>query len=329
MNCADNKQKIDVLNAISAKISTLDNFIICSHIDPDGDAIGSSLALFHALKKINKKSVLCFYSKIPQRYQFLPGCSEITPELPLGFQNLIAVDAPNMNRLGFSDTNWQNLHIQTTINIDHHVSNCNFGDFNLVDSTACASAELVLELIKKLNIVPDSEISTCIFTGITTDTGCFKYSNTTSKSHIYAAECIAAGINQELVMKHIYASFPLARLELEAMVLSTLKIKNRVSWVYCDWEMTNKCGYEDTEDIVNRLVEIKDSDIAIFFREPEKNIIKVSLRSSNNANVSQIASEFGGGGHAKAAGVKMSQTTMAAAIDKITKACFNYLEKSP
>lgn len=311
---------------MTTQILERDYFVICSHIDPDGDAVGSCLGLWHALKKINKKAVVCLYSKIPERYRFLPGCDAIVGEIPANYCNLISIDAPNINRLGFSETDWKNSDVNFTFNIDHHESNCSFGDLVMVDSSACASAELIFDLIRELDITMDRDICTCLFTGITTDTGCFKYSNSTAKSHIYAAECIAQGIDQELIMKEIYASFPIARLELETMVMSTLKIKNRVAWACCDLDMLNKCGYDDTEDIVNRLVEIRDADIAVFFREPEKNVIKASLRSSGAANVSQIAANFGGGGHAKAAGAKMNMP-MSEAVEKALKYCFTHLEQ--
>lgn len=282
------------------------NIFIASHINPDGDNIGSMLALKLALKKINKNVVVLKSDFIPEDFKFLPGSSDIKEyKEELGpIDVLIALDSSDENRLG---DNKELLNKAThTINIDHHISNNMFGDINIVDAKAAATGELVYKFINLMNIDLDVDIGTNLYTAISTDTGKFSYESVTSSTHRIVAELIDIGVDFNYINIQIYENMSIERTKLFIEAISTLKTyeSNSIATVVITQDMLNKTNttMEDTEGIVSFIRKIAPIEVACLLKEFGKEDIKISLRSKNYVDVASICEFFNGGGHIRAAG---------------------------
>lgn len=299
----------DVERAIKI-IREKENIFIASHINPDGDNIGSMLALALALKKINKNVYVLKSDFIPQTFKFLPGINLIKDynENMGNMDALIVVDSSDENRLGKNKDLLKKF--QHVINIDHHVSNTQFGDINIVDSKAAATGEMIYKLIKNMNIDLDNEIAVNLYTAISTDTGKFSYESVTSETHQIIAKLIDIGIDFNQINVQIYENMSMAKTKLFIEALSTLKTykNDKVATVSITQDMLIKTGatMEDTEGIVSFVRKIGSVEVACLLKEIEKNDIKVSLRSKYYVNVASICECFDGGGHIRAAGCSLS-----------------------
>ncbi len=286
------------------------NFLITSHINLDGDGIGSELAFYFILKKLKKKPIILNQGKLPKIYDFLPGINKIqyleddyidTKSIDVG----IALDCSNVKRMGKTYEIFRN--IKTVINIDHHKSNENFGDLNYVDSSVSSVGEIIYELIKSINIdLLDEDISTCLFTSILTDTGSFRYSNVSSNTFRIASDLTSFGIKPHLIADNIYNRNTYSGLKLLGEALSTLEVtgSNYVSWLTITRKMLNntKASDEEIEGIIDVAATLDNTEISILFRETKDNKIKISFRSKGNFDVNKFAGKFNGGGHPNAAG---------------------------
>lgn len=282
------------------------SFLISSHKHPEGDAIGSMLALGLALKDLQKEVWLLNQDPVPENLSFLPGAESITPHAPANssFDVILAVDCGDKTRLGeeFSKiSRWGKI-----INIDHHISNSYFGDINLVDVEASSTAEIIYDLLQKIKVPFKANIAENIYVGILTDTGSFHYANTSAKAFQVARECLRAGVDPGKVAEKIYENQPLSRLRLLALVLETLEVQaaGQISLVVVTQKMMEETGAtpDQTEDLVNFPRSLKGTEVALLFREINYGQYRVSLRSRGKINVAQIATEFQGGGHPNAAG---------------------------
>ena len=286
------------------------NFLITSHVNLDGDAIGSELALYSILKKLNKNPIILNQSKLPKIYDFLPGINKVqylednyidTKSIDVG----IVLDSSNVKRIGRTYEIFKN--IKTIINIDHHTSNENFGDLNYVDSSVSSVGEIIYELIVSINIdLLDEDISTCLFASILTDTGSFRYSNVSSKTFKVAADLTSFGIKPHLIAANIYNRNTYSGLKLLGEALSTLEVddSNYVSWITITRKILNntKANDEEIEGIIDVATTLDNTEISILFRETKDNKIKISFRSKGNFDVNKFAGKFNGGGHPNAAG---------------------------
>lgn len=299
------EQIIDVINK-SSKIA------VTSHMQPDGDNIGSSLALCLALQKLGKKAVYIIDDNIPELYRFLKGAREV--EKPsffaeLDFDLVIALDCGDLERLGKVA---QLVGETQLVNVDHHISNTKFGEINLVEENASATAEIVYKLIKSMGIFIDKDIADCIYTGIVTDTGMFQYSNTSEETHSIAAELIIAGVNPSDIFNKVYQNSPKEKVLLLGEALKSLEFFNNdmVSCISISKAQVDNIADEDidTEGIVNLGRDIFGVEVAIFLKQKEPNLVKVSLRSKSYIDVSIIAKDFGGGGHIRAAGCTITDS---------------------
>ncbi len=289
-------------------IKNNESFLVTSHIVPDGDSIGSTLALTLALLKIGKKAVPVINDKIPKKYLYLPGSDFIKEEIRGKYDVIIALDCGDIGRLGFEKELKEYGNI--VVNIDHHKSNTYFGDLNIVDSKASSVGEIVYRLLDgKIEI--DYDISINLFTSIITDTGSIRYGNTTSSSLIILAKLIDNGVKPEYVSRQIYENRSLSSIILLKLVLDTLKISSdgKLASLYITNEMMEISGAseEDTEGIINYAREIEGVKVAVLFKENKGPMIKVGLRSNKSIDVSKIAEEFKGGGHENAAGCNVKQ----------------------
>lgn len=294
----------DLKDLALKKILDSDEVYIASHVNPDGDNIGSIIALGLALNKVNKKVKVIKTDEIPSDYLFLPNIDMIQPYEITEVNLLIVLDCGDIDRLGRYKTIVSQAN--TVINIDHHVSNTKFGTINIIDDKAAATGELVYDLIIDLGIEIDTDIATCLYTAISTDTGSFMYDSVTDKTHEIVANLIRAGIDKADINIKLYQSRSIERTNLFINSFSTLKTfyDNKIAVVKVTQAMLTKANakMEDTEGIISFIRDIDCVEVACLLKENKENEIKVSLRSKKYIDVSRICSAFNGGGHIRAAG---------------------------
>lgn len=295
---------------ISRVIQKNKNFLITSHINLDGDGIGSELALYFILKKLNKKVTILNQDRIPKIYDFLPDSDKVqcwnnNRINPKSIDVGIALDCSSIKRIGRTYEIFKD--IKTIINIDHHKSNENFGNLNYLDCSASSVGEIIYELITFLNIdLLDEKISTCLFAAIITDTGSFRYSNVSSKTFGVASHLTRYRIKSHLISNNIYnrSTYPGLKLLGESILTLEMDDSNYVSWLTITRKMLNdtNANDEDVEGIINIATTLNNVEISILFRETKDNKIKISFRSKGNFDVNKFAGKFKGGGHPNAAG---------------------------
>ncbi|MBI5674942.1 MAG: bifunctional oligoribonuclease/PAP phosphatase NrnA [Nitrospirae bacterium] len=291
------------------------SFLIVCHINPEGDAIGSILALAYGLKILGKKDV-CVLSRdgVPETLKFLPSSKTIKQTPPKKvFDVLCIVDCNTLERTGFKD-----LKARNTIIIDHHILPDDADKSELyrklsasvIDPEAAAAGMLIYRLLTSLKIPIDKNIATNLYTALLVDTGGFHYSNVSPESLAIASHLVEAGARPWDITKELYESVPLKRMELLGLSLSTLDSKDRIAWIITTMDMLKKTGTtaEDTEDFVEFPRKIKEIEAAVFLREDNIDLFKISLRSKGRVNVEKVAKSFGGGGHAAAAGCRIKGT---------------------
>lgn len=279
---------------------------ITSHVVPDGDNVGSSLAMCLALRKLEKQAEFILDDNIPEVYKYLKGAREVQKAASLealDFDLVIAMDCGDLERLGAVKQLAERTRL---INIDHHISNTRFGEINLVEVDASATAEIAYKLIKSMGIFIDKDIADCVYTGIVTDTGMFQYSNTTEETHAIAGELIISGVEPNDIYNKIYQNNPKEKVLLMKEALKSLEFfcDSKAAFIAVSKAQMSAITSEDldTEGIVNLGRDIAGVEVAAFFKEKEVGVIKVSLRSKKVVDVCAIAQGFGGGGHIRAAG---------------------------
>jgi phosphoesterase RecJ-like protein len=282
-----------------------DKFFIATHINPEADALGSSLALSMALESIGKQTILYDKDPVPEFYYYLPGhekfiqaaSSHTTLGLPL-----ILLDCNSLDRAGLEGLNFNYSAV-----IDHHGTENEFGDVRWVEPEAAATGVMIFYIIKDLGIEMTREIAINLYSAIAIDTGTFRYASTTAEVLRIGAELIEAGASPAYISQSLYETWSEERFALLIMALNTLEIRDRVAITFVTEEMFKKTGTgaEDTENFCSLPRIMKDIKISAFFREIGNNYWKVSLRSRGDIDVARIATLFSGGGHKNAAGYKI------------------------
>ena len=278
-------------------------FLISSHVNPEGDSLGSALALGGLLKKLGKKIQLVWDGPVPMAYRFLPGVKAVRHSPSGLYDATFIVDCPTLSRIGrtqrFIDKR------KPLCVIDHHISNERFGTVNWVDPEAAAVGEMVYFLFKMFKVKPDRNDATNLYTSIVGDTGSFRYSNTTPKIHRVAAELIALGVSPVAISNALYESSSLHSRRLLALALGTLRVDRggKMAWIKVTQKMFSKCQAtsQDSEGFVDYPRSLKGVQAAVLLRE-EAVGVKVSFRSKSGFDVNRIARRFGGGGHRAASG---------------------------
>lgn len=293
--------------AVKTAIKKNSKFLISSHINPEGDSIGSQIAMASLLKKLGKEAVILNESPTPHFLRFLPGAENILKEISvdLHFQAAIILDCPDLTRIGNISRYIEKDTV--LINIDHHVSNINFGKYNWVDLEVSSTGEMVFDLYKAFKAGIEYDEAMAMYVSIMTDTGSFRYTNTSSKTHKIAAKLIDIGIKPYEIYGKIYETSSIQDMNLLGEALRTLKVTpdGKVAWLWVTKEAlkNTKASLEGTEGIINFARSIEGVDIAILFRETgTEDRIKVSFRSKGRVDVNKLASFFNGGGHVTASG---------------------------
>lgn len=280
--------------------------LVVSHEGPDGDAVGSSLGLAAFLRAIGKEVVVHLTDPVPELYRFLPGAAQVTPAIPdRDFDLAFVLDVGEFRRAGIQFCSFGR--IGRTINIDHHLTCEQFGAINLIDEEAAATANLVWRVAAAYGFRPDYATALCLYVGILTDTGSFRYSNANREAFVTAGELLeAGGFTAWDVAEKLYENQPRKRLELLVRALPTLEfIRNgQAASLTVTTEMYAATGTdaELTDGFVNYPRSVRGVEVAIFFRQLEECRFKVGFRSKGAVNVAAIARHFGGGGHHNAAG---------------------------
>lgn len=295
-----------MVRKIAEAIRAGQTFLISSHTNPEGDAIGSVLALSLGLKSLGKKAEALIQDPVPEMLMFLPGVEDIVHQVhsSMRFDVAFVLDCGSQDRLGNAVRGVNQA--GKIINIDHHTGNNHFGDFNLVDPAASSTAEIIYDLLQAIPIEFTKPVAENIYTGILTDTGSFRYSNTSPKAFTIAKACLLAGVDPWRQAEKIYETQPLARLRLLQLALATLEVTEdgRISSMTVSRKMMEESGASAglTEDFVNYPRSLKGTEVALLFREISSEEYRVSLRSRGTVDVAKIAREFRGGGHPSAAG---------------------------
>jgi len=290
-----------MLDQVLDEIRKRERFVLTSHARPDGDAVGSTLACSEILRKMGKQSEVVLRDGVPRVYQSLPFAERVIHAGGVNgsYDAAIILECDNIQR-----TRLEGLEGQFLINIDHHRSGRNFAHVNWIDPKAVATAELIYKLAKAADVKISSEVATCLYTAVLTDTGAFMFEGTSEHTFELARELVLAGADPVRCAQHIYFGHSTAKLRLLGAALSALQRQGPLAWIWVTQEQMERVGAkeEDCEGLVNYALSIGNVEIAVFFRELPGGRFRVSLRSKGKLDVASIAEEFGGGGHACASG---------------------------
>lgn len=291
------------LDHIREEIKKAKNIVILTHESPDGDAIGSSLAMYHALIQLGKEVDL-IVPEVPQTFAFLPCSHEIKQKgRPEGYDLAIALDSGDIKRLNGFANYFEDAKV--TINIDHHGSNTMYADYNFVNPDAPACCQILILVLEFLGINITKEIGTCLLTGIITDTGGFKYSGTTAETFEFTAWLLSIGVNVADTYRRVLEIRTRGNVALTKCTMDQLEFleEGKIAFSYITKEEQEKAQAKpgDHEGLVDIGRTVEGVEVSIFLRE-DVGFYKISLRSNNYVNVADVALMFGGGGHIRAAG---------------------------
>ena len=294
------------LNKIILSLNSSEEIAILPHISADGDALGSSLAMALAMKTLGKKVKVILDEDIPQLYGFLPGrhLSEVYTGKEKKYETVVALDTGDIGRLGNRLEIFESAKV--TINIDHHNTNSEFAFHHYVSTDSAAGGEIIYKLVKMMGVNPDQDIATCLYVAIVTDTGGFRYSNTTSLTHQIISDLIKVGVNVAEISQFVFDTTSYEKVMLMGSAIQALELleKGEVAFISLTNDIIKLTGAkeEECDGIVNLGRNIRGVKVAAMLRQLENGEIKVNLRSSSDLDVSAIASAYSGGGHKKAAG---------------------------
>jgi phosphoesterase RecJ-like protein len=319
-----NRPPVPELRAIVDAIRARQRFVISSHARPDGDAIGSELAMAFALRALGKQVRVVNHDPAPPAMIVFPGVPEIeiADHVGDGYDAAIVMECGDLARTGVTG-----LDRFFVVNIDHHPGNTAFGQINWFDAGASACGEMVFDLVRALGVPLSHDIAMHIYLAILTDTGSFHYSNITPRTFEICRETLEAGVDPVAVARDVYDSNNMGRLKLFGSVLGGMQLDpaGRIAIVYLDHEMARAAGgtYEDTEGLINLPLTVKEIQAVVFFKQLEDDRYRVSMRSKGEIDIGAIAKEFHGGGHKNAAGC-----TVPGPIDTLQKLFLEKIERA-
>ena len=307
------------------------NFLITSHINPDGDSISSQLSLSSLLSILGKKATIVSSHPVPRIYRFLSGADDILVRRrhsPRPYDAIFVLDCGHSQRIGVFPKGKVEIPV---VNIDHHYTNQSFGSLNWIDPVASSTCEMIYRLARKLNVKPTREMAEALYTGITTDTGSFRYSSTSPESLMIASKLMLCGVNVRTISENVFENNQFSSLRLlgEALTRLDRSADGRVTWITIPHkEISRLSSLSETEDFVNYPRSVDGAVISICFKEPVPGEVRVSFRSKGNVNVADLAARYNGGGHRNAAGC-LVRRPLKSAIKEITTAARRYLDEEP
>jgi len=317
---ADYKQQLETAAAF---IKEHNDFLVVAHIQPDGDAAGSTYGMGLLLKQLGKSFTMINEGPMPAKFDFLTGSADVVnfsagaPERL--YRYVIVVDCSDLSRIG----QIQSLLTEDAqmLNLDHHATNDGFGTLQLVKTDAAAAVQIIYDLALELGAEPSLAFATCIYNGLLTDTGGFRYSNTTSEVMQMAASLLALGVSGADIAERVLERLSYPQMALLQSALPTLAYahERQVAWLsvsLADLAATGAAG-EDLDGLVNYARNVEGVEVGMLFKEKAPGVIKVSLRSAGQVDVAQLALSLGGGGHVRAAGCTLSGTLEEAAAKMV------------
>lgn len=298
------------LKKVIACIKNNKKFLITSHTNLEGDALGSELAFYNLLKKLGKTAIVINEDSMPYGYDFLPQKNKLIKFKnnlkDIQFDCFVVLDCSDLNRTG--EVYRLNLKEKPILNIDHHISNEKFGNINWIESRASSCTEMIYRLYKALRLPLDKETAILLYTGILTDTGSLRYINTTSFTHKVVSELLKFNLDIPRIYKSVYENIPFEDMKLLSKILPGIKCaaKGKIVWFHVRQYMlrNKKLSFDLSEHILSFGRAIKDVEVVVLFKENlgAKDEIRVNFRSQGKVDVNRIASFFGGGGHKTASG---------------------------
>lgn len=314
----------EMLRSASDFIRERDDFLLLTHVQPDGDAYGSTLGMAHLLAEMGKTFVICSEDPIAGKFRFLPMIDEIKQPTAIQrkFQHVIALDCGDISRLGNAAQLLQPD--AQMLNIDHHKTNDHFGTANLVDLESAATSQIVYNLAAHMGVTVSRTMAICLYTGLMTDTGGFRYSNTTVQVHQTAAKLLEQGVAPYEIADRVMETMTWPQVQLIRESLSTIERdeSGQLAWIAVSGGLLQKLGAseEDAEGLVSYARNIQGVEVGILFKEKGDGKVKVSFRSKYRVDVGELALSFGGGGHARAAGCTVTGTLQSVMNDVLAKA---------
>jgi phosphoesterase RecJ-like protein len=312
-----------IMNNILDKINASSEIAISFHLSPDGDSVGSALALQEGLKKLGKSVYIMSKEQVPYDLAFLLGSETIdgnTFKVLPSTDMVIILDCGDVKRINADIDMVSRKYV--LVNLDHHLSNDMYGDLNYVDTNSSAMAEIVYQMLNILGVSMSKSIAACLYTSIITDTGSFRYSSTTSVTHAIAGHLINTGINFSEIHRKAFDDKPFNRVKFIGKAIDNMEL---VSEKICVFKLTednfSELGIEpsvNTSDIISIGLEINSVEVSVLLKESADHI-KVSLRSKADVDVRKIAEKFGGGGHAKASGLAINNVSLEEAKKLVIK----------
>jgi phosphoesterase RecJ-like protein len=293
--------------AILDMIKESHNVLMVSHKDADGDTLGSALAMAGVVATMGKSVAVRVPPPVPQLYSFLPGFELINQEEGSPPDLVLVMDASNLDRL--SDTLGELPETTRVVNIDHHVSNTMFGNVNLVVSGASSTAEVTFDLFKEWGVEISPAAASNLYCGVFTDTGGYRHENTTYKALAMGAELVSLGADAAGIAMRVYKNRKISSIKLSALVMATVGFDcdDRLVHGYVTQAMLDKAGaqLDEADGMIDMLNSVDGLELALFFKEMAPAVTKASIRSRGQANANALATQFGGGGHERAAGVEV------------------------
>jgi phosphoesterase RecJ-like protein len=313
-----------VLAAVQAK----GHILLTTHFNPDGDALGSLLAMTDILEGMNKRVLGYLEGPVSPLYRFLPGCAKIQTDIAnvrefvaLAKDDILTVclDCGDEKRLGKNSA--ELMSFRPIMVIDHHQGNSGFGDGAWIEPHRSSTGEMIFDLAEALGAEISSRAAECLYAAIATDTGSFRYESTSDHTFAVAGKLVQRGVRPEIISNHLYDNYTLGRLRLMQEVLASLEMheRDRIAIIRVTQKMLERTftTMEDTEHFINFPRAVRSVRVAVFLKEVEQGVVSVSLRAKGQCDVSLIAAQFGGGGHRNAGGFRMKGQSLDAVRDAL------------
>ncbi|WP_080839837.1 DHH family phosphoesterase [Cohnella massiliensis] len=302
-----------------------DDFLVVAHVQPDGDAISSTVAIGWLLDRLGKRFTMYNDGPVPSRLSYLWRSGDIATAAGDGgmkpFKHVVTVDCADFGRVGEA-AKWF-APDRELLNIDHHATNDGFGTVNLLDFDAAATAQIVFELMNAMGLTPDAEMATALYTGLMTDTGGFRYSNTSPRVMEIASSLLAAGADGAALAERLLERMTMGQMLMIQRALSRLAFSDdgKIGWLWVTADDLTETGAsnEDLEGLVNYPRNIEGVEVGLLFKQFADEGVKVSFRSAGLVDVAAVAQQFGGGGHIRASGCRIA-APLAEAIERVLAA---------